>query len=101
MDPVVYVRACPEKGSVPRYGTGTHLRTNVIIGAVRDPNDPRKLVHSSELVAIPAAEWRRFRREYLRAVQSGALVIVRAAKAEPTPKESKAADKGRSKEKGT
>ena len=76
MEKLTYVRACPDKGVVSRYGTGTRERGNVFIGAVRDLEDPRKLVWSDEPVAIPFAEWRKYRREYMRAVEDGALEIV-------------------------
>jgi hypothetical protein len=63
-----YFAAVPEKGLVTRYGTGTY------IGANRDHEDPRKINFTvGEVVAIPEAEYHRYRREYDKQVRSGAL----------------------------
>jgi hypothetical protein len=51
-----------------RFGGG------VLIGAERDPAEPKKLrYNSAEVVRIPAAEARRFGREYERLISDGAL----------------------------
>lgn len=58
-----------EGSLVARYGTGT------FIGAERRADDPRVVdFHTDLIVAIPHDEFRRFRREYLRALREGSLV---------------------------
>lgn len=56
---------------VTRYGTP------VLIGAVRDPEKPNKLIFSpADVITIPRDEAERYRREYLRHVAEGDLVLV-------------------------
>ena len=65
----LFVRLNPEQQApVSRFG-GRGL-----IGARRDPADPRKVHYTSEVVAIPAEELRRYRHEYADAVKSGHLI---------------------------
>ncbi len=48
---------------------------NVLIGADRDPEEPRKIRYDTNaVVAIPKAEAQRYSREYLRLIAEGALV---------------------------
>lgn len=61
-------------GVVSRFGTGGGSRANTMIGARRDPRDPRRLIFTDEVVAIPAAEYARFRREYDKAVRNQSLL---------------------------
>lgn len=54
---------------VRRYGT------SVLVGAMRDLANPRRIVWDPDrVVMIPADEFRTYRREYLRALASGSLV---------------------------
>jgi hypothetical protein len=56
---------------ITRYGTP------IFIGAVRDPENGKKLVYTtSEVVTIPRDEAERFRREYVRHIIEGDLVLV-------------------------
>lgn len=58
-----------EGSLVTRYGTAT------FIGAERSATDPRAVEwHPDQVVAIPHDEYRKFRREYLRALREGSLV---------------------------
>lgn len=55
---------------VTRYGTRT------FIGAERRASDPRQLEwHTDQVIAIPHDEFRKYRREYLRALREGSLVV--------------------------
>lgn len=69
-----YFSSNPEGGVVSRFGTGSSTRTNTLIGAYRDPKDPRRIEYTDEVVAIPEAEFLRFRREYARAVRDKSLI---------------------------
>jgi hypothetical protein len=54
---------------VTRYGT------KIFIGAVRDPDRANKLVYTSDPVTLPRDEAERYRREYLRHITEGDLVL--------------------------
>jgi hypothetical protein len=83
-----------------RYGGG------VLIGAERDPAEPKKLrYNTAEVVRIPATEARRFGREYGRLISDGALTVrtredfeaweaSRAAAAAPSPAAAEPASEG-------
>jgi len=59
---------------VARFGTP------VFIGAERDPENPRKLVYrTGDVVTIPREEAERYRREYIRHITEGDLVLASAA----------------------
>lgn len=59
---------------VMRFGS------SVLIGADRDPDNPRKLIYrTSDIIAIPHAEALRYGREYNRLIEDGALVARSAA----------------------
>jgi hypothetical protein len=61
--------SCVEGAVVQRYGTGT------FIGAERRALEPTVIdYHPAIIVAIPHDEFRKYRREYLRAVRDGSLV---------------------------
>lgn len=61
--------SCVEGSLVARYGTPTY------IGASRRPSEPSVVDYRpAEVVAIPDDEWRKYRREYTRALGCGALV---------------------------
>ncbi len=61
--------SCVEGSLVTRYGTGT------FIGAERRALEPTVVdYHPDIVVAIPHDEFRKYRREYLRAVREGSLV---------------------------
>jgi hypothetical protein len=61
--------SCVEGSLVTRYGTRT------FIGAERATDDRRRVdYHPDQVVAIPVDEYRKFRREYLRALRDGSLV---------------------------
>lgn len=54
---------------VHRFGS-----PSILIGADRDPQDPRKLRYRpDEVVGIPRVEAQRYAREYARAISDGAL----------------------------
>ena len=59
---------------VSRYGTGGRGRANGLIAAERDPQSGAVSFDLEAIVKIPAEEWRRYRREYDRALQGGALI---------------------------
>lgn len=60
--------SCVEGSLVTRYGTGT------FIGAERRADDPRQVdFHPDQVIAIPDDEFRKYRREYLRALREGSL----------------------------
>lgn len=66
--------SCVEGSLVTRYGTRT------FIGAERRADDPRVVdYHPEHVVAIPHDEFRKYRREYLRALREGSLVERTAA----------------------
>lgn len=76
--------SCVEGALVTRYGTGT------FIGAERRANAPTVVdYHPDQIIAIPHDEFRKYRREYLRALRDGSLVERTAAEwqrqNEPTP----------------
>lgn len=61
--------SCVEGQPTTRFGTRTY------IGAERRADDPTVIDYHPELVvAIPHDEWRKYRREYSRALRAGALV---------------------------
>lgn len=61
--------SCVEGALVMRYGTGT------FIGAERRAREPQVVdYHPDQVVAIPHDEFRKYRREYLRALREGSLV---------------------------
>jgi hypothetical protein len=54
---------------VHRFGSPT-----ILIGADRNPDEPRKIIYrTQEVVGIPRAEAQRYAREYARAIADGAL----------------------------
>lgn len=58
-----------EGSPVTRYGS------SVLIGAERNPDEPRKIVyHPDAVIAIPHDEAQRYAREYRRLIAEGALV---------------------------
>ena len=64
----IFVVSNPAEGPVTRYGTKT------LIGCRRDLKNPRKLhFDTDEVVALPYAEYRKYLKEYNRAINSGAL----------------------------
>jgi hypothetical protein len=70
----LYVSCVPAQGPTTRYGTRT------FIGAERNAAQPTVIQYDPELVvALTAEEWRKYRREYQRALASGALVTRTAA----------------------
>lgn len=77
MSEPVYVRPVPACGHVRRWGTPTY------IGCRKQRRGDDKLEFAFDeplgVIAIPFSEWVRFAREYRRAVESGALVVVDAA----------------------
>jgi hypothetical protein len=61
--------SCVAGSLTVRHGTRTY------IGAERRATEPSVVdYHPAEVVAIPDDEWRKYRREYTRALRSGALV---------------------------
>lgn len=66
--------SCIEGALVTRYGTAT------FIGAERRATAPTVVdYHPEQIVAIPHDEFRKYRREYLRALRDGSLVERTAA----------------------
>jgi len=59
--------SCVEGSVVMRYGTGT------FIGAERVATPPGLAFHPEIVVAIPHEEYRKYRREYNRALSDGSL----------------------------
>lgn len=61
---------CVEGRPVTRYGTP------IFIGAVRDPEQPNKLTYdTAAVITLPRDEAERFRREYVRHIVEGDLVL--------------------------
>lgn len=66
--------SCVEGQPVARFGS------KVLIGADRDPENPRKIRYrTKEIVAIPVAEASRYCREYARAIEDESLKARTAA----------------------
>jgi hypothetical protein len=66
--------SCVEGQPVPRFGT------KVLIGAVRDPEERRKIRYNTKAItAIPVVEARKYAREYQRAIADGSLTERTAA----------------------
>ena len=91
----LFLSCNPDGGLVARYGTRTFL------GADRDATNPSRVKYYPErVVAVSVAEYRRFRREYNRAMTNGSVVRRTAAEwieqnkppepAAPLPKKRKA-----------
>ncbi|MFZ5896814.1 MAG: hypothetical protein ACOY0T_37505 [Myxococcota bacterium] len=73
----IFVKSNPEAGPVTRFGIPNRIGGSVFIGAARDPDNPKGVIYSDEIVAIPGREFRQFAREYTRAIRDGALKQVK------------------------
>lgn len=61
--------SCVQGSPVSRFGT------KILIGADRDPNEPRKVIYrTKDIVAIPIGEATRYAREYRRTIDEGELI---------------------------
>lgn len=74
----LFVRSVEGKGVVTRYASLRASRPSYI-GAYRDASVEGGIVYTKEIVRIPGDEFRRFNREYLDALETGALAKVRRA----------------------
>lgn len=71
-----FVSSNPDAGPVTRFSVPNSPGGSVYIGAERDPANPKVVVfHAERIVAIPGDEFRRFAREYGRAIRDGGLVV--------------------------
>jgi hypothetical protein len=65
---------------VSRFGTAGAGSGGVLIGATRNPAEPRKIIYDpAVVVGIPHAEALKYAREYQRAVSDGSLTLRTAA----------------------
>jgi len=85
MNEFIYFKSVPGK-LVTRFGSSTYIGAEVQRSEPKQgrfPQSETTIVWSDEPVAIPKAEYDRYRREYARCVGEGSLVKV------PAPKVSK------------
>lgn len=81
MSEFIYFKSVPGK-LVTRFGTGTLIGAEIVPTKVekngRFPQTETEVKWSDDPVAIPQAEYGRFRREYARCIRDGSLVEVKA-----------------------